>query len=92
KPWERPFIGFADWFNRSFDKTSNRYAGLVHKLVRMAAVMLVLYVGLLLLTGWRLTATPQGFIPTQDQGNAIVSVNLPPGTSLDRTDAAVRAV
>ena len=31
--------------------------------------MLVIYAGLLALTGWRLAATPRGFIPAQDQGN-----------------------
>ena len=92
KSWEKPFSDFANWFNRTFDKTANRYAGMVHKLVRMVVLMLVLYGGLLLLTGWRLTATPQGFIPLQDQGNAIVSVSMPPGTSLTRTDAVVQEV
>jgi len=92
KPWEKPFIAFANGFNRVFDKTANRYAGLVRKVVRMAVLMLVLYAGLLMLTGWRLAATPQGFIPFQDQGNVIVSVTMPPGASLARTDEAVRDV
>jgi HAE1 family hydrophobic/amphiphilic exporter-1 len=92
KPWEKPFVAFADWFNGVFDKTSNGYAGLVHKVVRMAVLMLVVYGGLLLLTGWRLAATPQGFIPLQDQGNVIVSVATPPGTSLARTDKVVQEV
>ncbi len=92
KSWEKPFVGFASWFNATFDKTSSRYAGLVHKVVRTTVLMLVLYVGLLALTGWRLAATPQGFIPLQDQGNVIVSVIMPPGTSLARTDAVVQDV
>jgi len=58
--------------------------------MRMAVVMLILYAGLLALTGWRLAATPRGFIPAQDQGNLLVSVTLPPGSSLARTDAVVR--
>jgi multidrug efflux pump subunit AcrB len=39
-----------------------------------------------------LAATPQGFIPTQDQGNLLVSITLPPGASLARTDAITRQV
>src|SRR3546814_11732505 len=47
--------------------------------------MLVIYAVLLALTGWRLTDTPTGFIPDQDQGVLIGVVQLPPGASLDRT-------
>ena len=47
--------------------------------------MLIIYAGLLALTGWRLTATPTGFIPEQDQGFLIGVVQLPPGASLERT-------
>src|SRR3546814_2314603 len=47
--------------------------------------MLVIYSLLLALPGWRLTDTPTGFIPDQDQGVLIGVVQLPPGTSLDRT-------
>ena len=41
------------------------------------------------LTGWRLTATPTGFIPEQDQGFLIGVVQLPPGSSLERTSAVL---
>jgi HAE1 family hydrophobic/amphiphilic exporter-1 len=90
KAWERPFVGFAAFFNRNFDRLSHGYSNGVRRLLRLIAVMLVVYVGLLLLTGWRLAATPQGFIPAQDQGNVILSATLPPGASLQRTDAVMR--
>ncbi|HEY3888102.1 MAG TPA: multidrug efflux RND transporter permease subunit, partial [Caulobacteraceae bacterium] len=83
---------FPDWFNRNFDRLAGRYSALIHRLVRMATLMLIVYVGLLLLTGWRLAATPQGFIPAQDQGNLIIATTLPAGASLDRTDAVQRQV
>ncbi len=90
--WVRPFAAFADGFNRRFDRLSNGYCDLTRRLVRMAGVMLVVYAGLLLLTGWRLAATPKGFIPAQDQGQLMMMMNLPPGASLDRTDALARDV
>lgn len=34
--------------------------------------------------------TPGGFIPSQDQGYLIASIQLPPGASLERTDKVVR--
>ena len=54
--------------------------------------MLALYGVLVALTGWDLAATPKGFIPAQDQGNFLLSVSLPPGASLGRTDAVMRDV
>ena len=88
----RPLARFGELFNHSFDNLSHRYSLLIHRLVHMAVIMLVLYAGLLLLTGWRLAATPQGFIPAQDQGNVIVAATLPPGASLARTDAVMHDV
>jgi multidrug efflux pump subunit AcrB len=41
------------------------------------------------LTGWRLLDTPAGFIPDQDQGFLIGVIQLPPGSSLDRTEAVM---
>jgi HAE1 family hydrophobic/amphiphilic exporter-1 len=92
RAWERPFVSLADGFNRRFDQLSGRYSDVTRKLVRMVTVMLVIYAGLLVLTGWRMTATPRGFIPAQDQGQLMLMVNLPPGASLDRTDATMRDV
>ncbi len=54
--------------------------------------MLVIYCGLLPLTGWRLAATPSGFIPAQDQGIFPIAINLPSGATLDRSDAITRKV
>ena len=48
--------------------------------------------GLLGLTVWRLNATPTGFIPDQDQGFLIGVIQLPPGSALDRTEAAVERI
>jgi HAE1 family hydrophobic/amphiphilic exporter-1 len=52
--------------------------------------MLAIYAGVLVLTGWRIVATPGGFIPAQDQGNVIMSAVLPNGASLARTDQLIR--
>ena len=78
---------FADWFNDGFDRLSERYSNIIHRLVQMVGVMLVIYVGLLALTGWRLMATPRGFIPAQDQGQLLIATTLPAGATLQRTDA-----
>lgn len=79
-------------FNKAFDATSNGYARVICRVVRAAVVMLLLYVGLLGLTYYGFTQVPTGFIPPQDQGYIIVSIQGPAGANLDRTDEVTRRV
>ncbi|MBP6879023.1 MAG: efflux RND transporter permease subunit [Phenylobacterium sp.] len=88
--WLRPIKMAGHKFNSGFDWLSDKYGALTARLVRASMIVLVVYAGLILMTGWRLTATPTGFIPQQDQGFLIGVVQLPPGASLERTDAVVR--
>jgi multidrug efflux pump len=76
-------------FNRGFDGLTNGYGWSVGKLLRTNVAVLVAYGGLLLLTLIVFNKAPLGFIPQQDQGRLIVSVQLPDSTSLERTKAAV---
>ena len=76
-------------FNRALERFSGAYAAVVAKLVRRGAIVGVLYLGLMGLTGFQFSLVPSGFIPAQDQGYAIVAIQLPPGAELERTDAVV---
>ena len=83
----------ADGFNHGFERLSAGYAAIVRFLVarRTALVgMLVVFAGLLFATYFALQNVPRGFIPTLDQGYAIVVIQLPDGASLARTDAVVK--
>lgn len=86
----RPVRAFFGAFNRGFEGVSHGYAGLTRRLIRISAVVLVVYAGLVGLTAWQFSRAPTGFIPEQDQGYLINVVQLPPGASLARTDEAVR--
>ena len=88
--WLRPLSAGARQFNKGFDRLSNGYGRLTGRLLRLAVLMLLVYAGLIALTVWRISATPVGFIPSQDQGNVIMAANLPNGASLARTDAIIR--
>jgi HAE1 family hydrophobic/amphiphilic exporter-1 len=88
--WAQPFNWFSEKFNSGFGKVAHGYANLTSRLVRVAGIMFLLYLGIILLTAWRIEATPVGFIPAQDQGYALMAANLPNGSSLARTDAFVR--
>src|SRR2546430_11114033 len=54
--------------------------------------MLLLYVALIGSAGWLIVTTPQGFIPAQDRGYVIISVQLPGAASLARTTDIVRQI
>jgi HAE1 family hydrophobic/amphiphilic exporter-1 len=86
----RPFFAFFNAFNSGFDKLSNGYGGLTRRLARMVVVVFIVYGGLIALTVWQFDRAPTGFIPQQDQGYLITVVQLPPGASLERTDAVMR--
>ena len=53
--------------------------------LRLSAVVLLLYVGLLGLTYFGYTKVPSGFIPNQDKGYLIANVQLPDSASQART-------
>jgi HAE1 family hydrophobic/amphiphilic exporter-1 len=59
-------------------------------LLRVPTLMVVLFLGLLLLTGWWYRALPTGFLPAEDQGYIIVNVQLPDAASLERTHQVVK--
>lgn len=79
-------------FNAVFDWSSNIYAGTIRRIVRVGLLMVVLYVGLIFLTGYGFNLVPTGFIPDQDQGYVIVGIQLPDSASLDRTDDVVKQI
>jgi multidrug efflux pump subunit AcrB len=81
-----------DAFNRAFDRSAALYGGVVRAISSIRVIMLGAFALLIGLTVWTLVSTPQGFIPQQDRGYLIVSVQLPGGASLARTTAVLKRV
>ncbi|MGW8788836.1 efflux RND transporter permease subunit, partial [Heyndrickxia sporothermodurans] len=79
-------------FNQGFEWLSSSYGRFTGRLIRAAAVVAVVYVGLIGLAGFQMSRMPSGFIPDQDIGYQAVVAFLPPGSSLERTDAVVRQI
>src|SRR5256714_845003 len=88
--WEVPIHGFFRIFNYGFDKFSGGYGWLVSQIVRIPAVMLIVYVAIIAYGLNEFRKTPTGFIPQLDRGIIIVAAQLPPGASLARTDSVMR--
>lgn len=85
-----PIKYFFCKFNSGLERLSNGYGFAVAKMARMSVIMLLVYGGLMGLTAYQFDRVPTGFIPPQDQGYFIVSIQLPSGASLERTDAVVQ--
>ena len=77
-------------FNRAFAWSGEQYGRGVQSVLRKATVALVIYAGLVVLTGWSFKNVPTGFVPTQDKQYLIAFAQLPEGSSLSRTDAVIR--
>lgn len=74
-------------FNVGFSWTTGRYTRVVSGLLRITAVVLMIYVGMLFLTYRCFAAAPKGFIPAQDMGYMYVAVQLPDAAAIERTRA-----
>jgi HAE1 family hydrophobic/amphiphilic exporter-1 len=86
-----PFAFIGRSFNWGFGRFATAYDALTRRLLRVAGLVLLVYAGLIALTWLQFDRTPTGFIPQQDQGYIITVYQLPPGASVTRTDAVIRA-
>ncbi|HEX3573569.1 MAG TPA: efflux RND transporter permease subunit, partial [Rhodopila sp.] len=96
--WLRPTVPMEqrNWFYRGFNRGYGRlerwYVGLIGSMTRRAGLMVVVA---LIVTGagvYGLARLPTGFLPLEDQGYFLVSVQLPDSASLSRTRAVMERV
>ncbi len=85
------------WFNAGLRWVENSYDGFLEYTARHWWTIVIPSVGLLALTGWMIVERPKSFIPTEDQGYFIVTVQAPDGTTqeptakiMDRVDGLVQ--
>jgi HAE1 family hydrophobic/amphiphilic exporter-1 len=72
-------------FNRWFERATNAYVGINARLVRKIAIPLVLLAGVTGASAFLGQRLPSGFVPDEDNGYAIIGVQLPDAASLQRT-------
>ncbi|MDR5822260.1 efflux RND transporter permease subunit [Caballeronia sp. LZ043] len=77
---------FYRWFDRTFDWTTTHYLSHAGKAVRHAPRWMIGFVLVVVLTGFLYTRLPTSFVPDEDQGFALALVNLPSGSTLERTN------
>ncbi len=79
-------------FNKVFDWITAGYGVVVTGMLRTSIIVLFVYGGLLVLTGFGFTRIPTGFIPNQDKGYLLLDVQLADAASLERTDAVMKQI
>jgi multidrug efflux pump len=83
---------FFRFFNRGLEGVNRGYVAVLKRVVRLSALALAVYGGLLYLTFLGFKTVPTGFIPQQDQGYLIVAIILPDAASIDRTEEVLDRV
>ena len=87
-----PIAGFFRLFNRAFDRLTVGYTNGVRRVIRLLALTLATLAVILGLAGGLLRSVPGGFVPPEDQGYFIGSMQLPEGAAMRRTIAAAEKI
>ncbi|MES2831764.1 MAG: multidrug efflux RND transporter permease subunit [Pseudomonadota bacterium] len=87
---DKVFGRFFAWFNRFFNRSSERYGRGVTGMVQRKSLSMIVYVALLGLTVFMFARVPSGFVPSPDKQYLIGIAQLPAAATLDRTEAVIR--
>ncbi len=77
--------GVIDWTRRMFERS-------LKGLNRIRAIVVLLFIVFLGLTGWLYTSVPTAFLPDEDQGYFITIIQGPEGVSLNYTSKVMSQV
>jgi HAE1 family hydrophobic/amphiphilic exporter-1 len=89
-PNQRNF--FFRGFNAIYDPFERLYARLITGMVARSGAMCVIALIVIGAAGYGLTRIPTGFLPIEDQGYVLATVQLPDGASLMRTQRVLERV
>ncbi|RWB20061.1 MAG: efflux RND transporter permease subunit [Mesorhizobium sp.] len=80
------------WFNRAFDRGTTAYRDGSHGIINRGKRFLVVFLAIVIAMGWMFARLPSSFLPEEDQGILITSVQLPTGATQDRTERVLAKV
>ncbi|MCZ8131034.1 MAG: multidrug efflux RND transporter permease subunit [Steroidobacteraceae bacterium] len=84
--------GWLGRFERGFQRATDRYVAGAHWLLRRGLLAAGVFGAMIVATWGLVQATPAALLPEEDQGYVIAIVQLQPGASLQRTQAAIAQV
>ncbi|PBB23453.1 MULTISPECIES: efflux RND transporter permease subunit [unclassified Mesorhizobium] len=80
------------WFNRVFDRGTTAYRDGSHGIINRSWRFLAVFLAIVIAMGWMFSRLPSSFLPEEDQGILITSVQLPVGATQDRTERVLAQV
>ena len=83
KTWLNRFLG---GFNNGFEKVTEKYVGLLKKIVSSRIISIIMLVAFSIGIYVVSSNLPSGFIPSEDQGMIYAIIQTPPGSTLERTN------
>ena len=87
---EKPKGAFFRVVNRAIDGGTSGLVAMLRGLIRVRALVTLVFLALLGATYWVYTRVPTGFVPDADQGYVMIIVQGPPGSSLDYTMDSIK--
>lgn len=77
---------FIDWFNRGFEKLTDRYVKILNAIVMRKVLTFGTLIAFCVGIYFTSEVLPAGFIPSEDQGTIYAIIQTPPGSTLERTN------
>jgi multidrug efflux pump len=90
KPVHKEPNWFLRGFNRFYGGVTHAYLSRVAKSIRHTPRWMVAFFVLVAVAAFLFTRLPTSFLPEEDQGYALVVVQLPPGANMERTGKVLR--
>jgi multidrug efflux pump len=90
---ESGFLGrFFTWFNRMFDRNTQRYEATVSGILKRSTRFLIIYIAIVVVLGVLFVRMPTSFLPEEDQGILFNQIMLPAGATQERTIEVLKKV
>ncbi|QSD35331.1 multidrug efflux RND transporter permease subunit [Pectobacterium brasiliense] len=82
--------GFFGWFNRKFSAMTDRYESGVTRMLKRIGRSLAVYAALCVVLFLSMRSVPSSFLPEEDQGYFLTSIQLPSDATEERTLGVVK--
>lgn len=77
--------GFFGWFNRNFNRATDKYQSGVKSMLGRTGRYMAIYVAIVIVLGFLFTRLPGSFLPDEDQGVLFTQMTLPVGATKERS-------
>ncbi|MYM25740.1 efflux RND transporter permease subunit [Duganella sp. FT135W] len=84
--------GFFGWFNRTFERSTNKYQGIVGAILNRGGRSLAVYGIIVVVLAVVFVRLPTSFLPEEDQGVLFSQIQLPTGATQERTLKVIEKV